>query len=75
MTDSLFLELWWPKTVSVREGLGLGDKPNDSYCYNSAQNSTVLQGITFGGIPTVLLIDVCCFLVRTMGTHLSQLCA
>lgn len=32
MIESPFLELWWPKTVSLREGLGLGDKPNDSYC-------------------------------------------
>uniref|UniRef100_A0A0P6JU76 Transmembrane protein 63A n=1 Tax=Heterocephalus glaber TaxID=10181 RepID=A0A0P6JU76_HETGA len=63
MIDSPLLELWWPETVSIREGLGLGDKANDSYCYNSAQNSTVLQGVTFGGIPTVLLIDVCCFLL------------
>ncbi|XP_013362505.1 PREDICTED: CSC1-like protein 1 [Chinchilla lanigera] len=63
MINSPFLELWWPKTVSLREGLGLGDKPNDSYCYNSATNSTVLQGVNFGGIPTVLLLDVCCFLL------------
>ncbi|ELW49562.1 Transmembrane protein 63A [Tupaia chinensis] len=61
-TDSPFLELWQSKAVSIRERLGLGDQPNDSYCYNSAKNSTVLQGVTFGGIPTVLLIDVSCFL-------------
>lgn len=66
MIESPFLELWWPKTVSLRERLGLRNKPNDSYCYNSAKNSTVLQGVTFGGIPTVLLIDVCCFLVRPL---------
>nr|XP_020027093.1 CSC1-like protein 1 isoform X1 [Castor canadensis] len=63
MTDSPFLELWQLKSVSIREQLGLGDQPNDSYCYNSAKNSTVLQGVTFGGIPTVLLIDVSCFLL------------
>uniref|UniRef100_A0A2K6UZF4 Transmembrane protein 63A n=2 Tax=Saimiri boliviensis boliviensis TaxID=39432 RepID=A0A2K6UZF4_SAIBB len=62
MTDSPFLELWQSKAVTVRERLGLGNQPNDSYCYNSAKNSTVLQGVTFGGIPTVLLIDVSCFL-------------
>uniref|UniRef100_A0A2K5N4H6 Transmembrane protein 63A n=1 Tax=Cercocebus atys TaxID=9531 RepID=A0A2K5N4H6_CERAT len=62
MADSPFLELWQSKAVSIREHLGLGDQPNDSYCYNSAKNSTVLQGVTFGGIPTVLLIDVSCFL-------------
>ncbi|XP_012586320.1 PREDICTED: CSC1-like protein 1 [Condylura cristata] len=62
MSNSPFLELWQPKTVSIREGLGIGDQPSDSYCYNSAKNSTVLQGVTFGGVPTVLLIDVSCFL-------------
>ncbi|XP_064132875.1 CSC1-like protein 1 isoform X5 [Loxodonta africana] len=62
MTDSPFLELWHPKAVSIRERLGIGDRPNDSYCYNSAKNSTVLQGVNFGGIPIVLLIDVSCFL-------------
>ncbi|XP_004700002.1 CSC1-like protein 1 [Echinops telfairi] len=63
MTDSPFLELWQPRGVSIHEQLGIGDRPNDSYCYNSAKNSTVLQGVTFGGIPTVLIIDVSCFLV------------
>ncbi|XP_012499800.1 PREDICTED: CSC1-like protein 1 [Propithecus coquereli] len=63
MTDSPFLELWQSEAASTRERLGLGDRPNDSYCYNSAKNSTVLQGVTFGGIPTVLLIDVICFLL------------
>ncbi|XP_053460013.1 CSC1-like protein 1 isoform X2 [Nycticebus coucang] len=63
MTNSLFLELWQSKAVSIREQLGLRDQANDSYCYNSAKNSTVLQGVNFGGIPTVLLIDVSCFLL------------
>lgn len=67
MTDSPFLELWQSRTVAIREQLGIGDQPNDSYCYNSAKNSTVLQGVTFGGIPTVLFIDVSCFLVRPLG--------
>lgn len=62
MASSPFLDPWSSKAVAIRESLGLGDRPNDSYCYNSAKNSTVLQGVTFGGIPTVLLIDVSCFL-------------
>ncbi|NP_001404486.1 CSC1-like protein 1 isoform 4 [Mus musculus] len=62
MTSSPFLDPWPSKAVFVRERLGLGERPNDSYCYNSAKNSTVLQGVTFGGIPTVLLLDVSCFL-------------
>ncbi|XP_003216139.1 CSC1-like protein 1 isoform X2 [Anolis carolinensis] len=39
------------------------DYPNGTYCYSTAQGSTVLQGVTFGGIPTVLLLDVTCFLM------------
>lgn len=66
MNNSLILELWRSKAVSVRERLGIGDQPNDSYCYNTAKNSTVLQGVTFGGVPTVLLIDVSCFLVSPL---------
>ncbi|XP_036133366.1 CSC1-like protein 1 isoform X1 [Molossus molossus] len=62
MTDSPFLDLWQSKAVSSRDRLGIRDHPNDSYCYNSAKNSTVLQGVPFGGIPVVLLIDVSCFL-------------
>ncbi|KAJ7341017.1 hypothetical protein JRQ81_004665 [Phrynocephalus forsythii] len=37
--------------------------PNGTYCYSTAQGSTVLQGVTFGGVPTVLLLDVTCFLL------------
>ncbi|NWX86013.1 CSCL1 protein, partial [Nothoprocta pentlandii] len=36
---------------------------NETYCYSTAQGSTVLQGVTFGGIPTVLLLDVTCFFI------------
>ncbi|MEE6473738.1 hypothetical protein FKM82_010156 [Ascaphus truei] len=31
------------------------------YCFNGAPGSTVLQGVTFGGVPTVLVLDVACF--------------
>ncbi|XP_069879328.1 CSC1-like protein 1 isoform X1 [Dipodomys merriami] len=62
MSGSRFPEWWSSRAASAREQLGLGRRPNDSYCYSSARNSTVLQGVTFGGVPTVLLIDVSCFL-------------
>lgn len=65
MTSSPFLDPWPSKAVSIHDRLGVGERPNDSYCYNSAKNSTVLQGVTFGGIPTVLLLDVSCFLVSS----------
>lgn len=32
-------------------------------CFSTPQGSTVLQGLAFGGIPTVLLIDCSCFVV------------
>lgn len=73
MTDSPFLEMWPSRAVAIRERLGIGDQRNDSYCYNSAKNSTVLQGVTFGGIPTVLFIDVTCFLVRLLMNHVTYL--
>ncbi|XP_031822888.1 CSC1-like protein 1 [Sarcophilus harrisii] len=57
------LSLWHSGVIRNRERLSLGDKPNDTYCYSTVNNtSTVLQGVTFGGVPTVLLIDVSCFL-------------
>ncbi|XP_004605574.2 CSC1-like protein 1 isoform X2 [Sorex araneus] len=62
-TTSSFLDLWSSQAVTTHEPLGPGKRPSDVYCYNSAQNSTVLQGVTFGGVPTVLLIDVSCFLL------------
>ncbi|XP_066467763.1 CSC1-like protein 1 isoform X2 [Tiliqua scincoides] len=36
---------------------------DEIYCYRTAPKSTVLQGVTFGGVPTVLLLDVICFLI------------
>ncbi|ETE58863.1 Transmembrane protein 63A, partial [Ophiophagus hannah] len=33
------------------------ESPNETYCYSSARGTTVLQGVTFGGVPTVLLLD------------------
>ncbi|NXW05388.1 CSCL1 protein, partial [Fregetta grallaria] len=36
---------------------------NETYCYSTARGSTVLQGVTFGGIPTVLLLDVTFFFI------------
>uniref|UniRef100_A0A672PQA2 Transmembrane protein 63B n=1 Tax=Sinocyclocheilus grahami TaxID=75366 RepID=A0A672PQA2_SINGR len=39
--------------------------PNASkdYCYSARIRSTVLQGLPFGGVPTVLALDFMCFLV------------
>ncbi|KAG9329687.1 hypothetical protein JZ751_030058 [Albula glossodonta] len=34
-----------------------------AYCYKARIRSTVLQGLPFGGVPTVLALDFMCFLV------------
>uniref|UniRef100_A0AAQ6AGB7 Transmembrane protein 63B n=1 Tax=Amphiprion ocellaris TaxID=80972 RepID=A0AAQ6AGB7_AMPOC len=34
-----------------------------NYCYSARIRSTVLQGLPFGGVPTVLALDFMCFLV------------
>uniref|UniRef100_A0A673H9U6 Transmembrane protein 63B n=1 Tax=Sinocyclocheilus rhinocerous TaxID=307959 RepID=A0A673H9U6_9TELE len=36
---------------------------NIYYCYSARIRSTVLQGLPFGGVPTVLALDFMCFLV------------
>uniref|UniRef100_A0A3B3CQ97 Uncharacterized protein n=2 Tax=Oryzias melastigma TaxID=30732 RepID=A0A3B3CQ97_ORYME len=39
--------------------------PNETskdYCYSARIRSTVLQGLAFGGVPTVLALDFMCFL-------------
>uniref|UniRef100_A0A3Q3VPU3 Transmembrane protein 63B n=1 Tax=Mola mola TaxID=94237 RepID=A0A3Q3VPU3_MOLML len=33
------------------------------YCYSARIRSTVLQGLPFGGVPTVLALDFMCFLL------------
>lgn len=38
--------------------------PKD-YCYSARIRSTVLQGLPFGGVPTVLALDFMCFLVSS----------
>lgn len=35
------------------------------YCYSARIRSTVLQGLPFGGVPTVLALDFMCFLVSS----------
>ncbi|XP_030051576.1 CSC1-like protein 1 [Microcaecilia unicolor] len=45
----------------TRIGVMTTNSSNQAYCYSAAQGSTVLQGVTFGGVPTVLLLDVSCF--------------
>ncbi|XP_061737114.1 CSC1-like protein 2 isoform X2 [Nerophis ophidion] len=39
------------------------DSDSKAYCYSARIRSTVLQGLPFGGVPTVLALDFMCFLV------------
>uniref|UniRef100_A0A8C9LE48 Transmembrane protein 63A n=1 Tax=Pavo cristatus TaxID=9049 RepID=A0A8C9LE48_PAVCR len=48
---------------------GFFNSTNETYCYSTARGSTVLQGVTFGGIPTVLLLDVACFFVSLVSIY------
>ncbi|XP_047913478.2 CSC1-like protein 1 [Anser cygnoides] len=50
------LAYYWNRSVPF-------NSTNETYCYSTARGSTVLQGVTFGGIPTVLLLDVTCFVI------------
>lgn len=65
MSPFLFLDVGDSRRVYLlnRTNSTIGS-PNGTYCYKTAHGSTVLQGVTFGGVPTVLLLDVICFLVR-----------
>uniref|UniRef100_A0A8D2LMK1 Transmembrane protein 63A n=1 Tax=Varanus komodoensis TaxID=61221 RepID=A0A8D2LMK1_VARKO len=63
MIPSLSLDMGHSHLVYFWNKTGSTETPNGTYCYSTAQESTVLQGVTFGGVPTVLLLDVTCFLV------------
>uniref|UniRef100_A0A672KN69 Uncharacterized protein n=1 Tax=Sinocyclocheilus grahami TaxID=75366 RepID=A0A672KN69_SINGR len=43
------------------------------YCYSARIRSTVLQGLPFGGVPTVLALDFMCFLVTFSYLHAVNL--
>lgn len=42
------------------------------YCYSARIRSTVLQGLPFGGVPTVLALDFMCFLVSHRSCHCTR---
>lgn len=56
------LVYFWNRTLPF-------NSTNETYCYSTAQGSTVLQGVTFGGIPTVLLLDVASFFVSSPSVY------
>ncbi|XP_034620589.1 CSC1-like protein 1 [Trachemys scripta elegans] len=66
MFPFLFLDVGHSRLAYFRNRNG-SDDTDKTYCYSTAQGSTVLQGVTFGGIPTVLLLDVTCFLILILA--------
>ncbi|XP_043110938.1 CSC1-like protein 2 isoform X1 [Puntigrus tetrazona] len=45
------------------QGPGNCSTGSKDFCYSARIRSTVLQGLPFGGVPTVLALDFMCFLV------------
>ncbi|XP_075451227.1 mechanosensitive cation channel TMEM63B [Ascaphus truei] len=43
-------------------GASCSNATTKDYCYSARIRSTVLQGLPFGGVPTVLALDFMCFL-------------
>uniref|UniRef100_A0AAQ5ZFP7 Transmembrane protein 63B n=1 Tax=Amphiprion ocellaris TaxID=80972 RepID=A0AAQ5ZFP7_AMPOC len=50
------------QACSGQENCSANSESKD-YCYSARIRSTVLQGLPFGGVPTVLALDFMCFLV------------
>lgn len=60
----LIMAIWGVEGCSDSESCST-EPPNSTreYCYSARIRSTVLQGLPFGGVPTVLALDFMCFLV------------
>ncbi|KAG7275669.1 hypothetical protein CRUP_009635 [Coryphaenoides rupestris] len=55
----------WGAQACAGPGTCPTELPNTTskdYCYSARIRSTVLQGLPFGGVPTVLALDFMCFL-------------
>uniref|UniRef100_A0A671LI13 CSC1-like protein 2 n=1 Tax=Sinocyclocheilus anshuiensis TaxID=1608454 RepID=A0A671LI13_9TELE len=49
----------------------LNSNGSKDFCYSARIRSTVLQGLPFGGVPTVLALDFMCFLVCITSLQFS----
>uniref|UniRef100_A0A8C3G4T4 Transmembrane protein 63B n=1 Tax=Cyclopterus lumpus TaxID=8103 RepID=A0A8C3G4T4_CYCLU len=59
------LNIWLAKDPDICSGSCPQVPPNNAskdFCYSARIRSTVLQGLPFGGVPTVLALDFMCFL-------------
>ena len=52
-----------PFLLATLGTMALNNSNPKDYCYSARIRSTVLQGLPFGGVPTVLALDFMCFLV------------
>lgn len=52
-----------PFLLATLGNTALNNSNPKDYCYSARIRSTVLQGLPFGGVPTVLALDFMCFLV------------
>ncbi|XP_042560413.1 CSC1-like protein 2 isoform X1 [Clupea harengus] len=58
------LGLWdWGLAEAKGEDVDPSTNDNKTWCFSARIRSTVLQGLPFGGVPTVLALDFMCFLV------------
>lgn len=48
----------------------INNTPDSNSCYNNT-HSTVFNGDQFGGVPLVLLLNFCVFLVRLCSYHIK----
>uniref|UniRef100_A0A8C1T1G9 Transmembrane protein 63Ba n=1 Tax=Cyprinus carpio TaxID=7962 RepID=A0A8C1T1G9_CYPCA len=61
INDTIFI-LGWSNPL-IFEIDSIGWEVYTDFCYSARIRSTVLQGLPFGGVPTVLALDFMCFLV------------
>ncbi|XP_063757460.1 CSC1-like protein 1 [Eleginops maclovinus] len=58
--------MWWEQwPLLASNGTTPSDLTDNKSCFSTPQ-STVLKGVGFGGVPVVLLLDFCVFLVLLM---------
>lgn len=61
-----------PFTLATLGTTALNTTNPKDYCYSARIRSTVLQGLPFGGVPTVLALDFMCFLVSVPVPPLAR---
>uniref|UniRef100_A0A8C2AEL1 Transmembrane protein 63B n=1 Tax=Cyprinus carpio TaxID=7962 RepID=A0A8C2AEL1_CYPCA len=65
--------VWKHNLLSSLHTANCYSNASKDYCYSARIRSTVLQGLPFGGVPTVLALDFMCFLVSVLYGKLCTL--